>query len=90
VLKLKKNNSGAERLSTDISKARAASETSRLILITTGRYIPKKDGININGKAAIYVVFTYAVPSVMPINVLKEEPHLATIVPFLSNTTLQL
>ena len=37
-----------------------------------------------------YVAFTDAVPSVMLINMIKEEPHLATIVPFRSNTTLVL
>ena len=77
-------------LNTHVSKVSAVSETLRLILKTTGRHISKEDNIKINGNTAIYVVFTDAVTSIMLINMIKEEPHLATIVPSLSNTTLLL
>ena len=77
-------------LNTHVSKVSVVSETLRLILKTTGRHSSKEGNIKINGNTAIYVVYTDAVPSIMLINMIKEEPHLATIVPSLSNTTLLL
>ena len=77
-------------LNTYVSKVSVVFETLRLILKTTGRHISKEGNIKINGNTAIYVVFTDAVPSITLINMIKEELHLATILPSLSNTTLLL